>query len=404
MTAKASCVDCADTPGVLLVAEGNGSGGINRYCLDLAEILGPAAAITCLCADSVTGCGDCWLRCHCASRGVPLVAVPMGPREWKQGCGGVAALWRLANRPLVHTNGRRGNYIAQTLRVGLRGFSFVTAVHGVLGLHYRRNAAYRLVDLAAGRSAAAVIAVSADTRRRLIRMGSPVSKTLHIPNGLRAKDLDVLNRVGVGRLEAANSDAPVRVGFLGRLSREKGIEDFVRIARLLRSRTSHVEFTVAGDGPLEDLMIEGMRELECAGVFKYLGEAQSPEEMLREVDVLVMPSHNEGLPYVLLEGMAAGCAVSAYGVGGIPEVISDNSLGMLARPGDVEGLFRGVLQLTQRPELAYQMGVRASKHVGEHFRLEERLPALLAAYGMARPVCRGPLDLGPSQGGFTRCA
>jgi glycosyltransferase involved in cell wall biosynthesis len=140
------------------------------------------------------------------------------------------------------------------------------------------------------------------------------------------------------------------------------------------------------------------------GVFKYVGETRSPDEILREVDVLVMPSHNEGLPYVLLEGMAAGCAVSAYGVGGIPEVISDDSLGMLARPGDVDGLYRGVLQLSQQPGLAVAMGARASKHVGDHFRLEERLPALLSAYGMAEPLCRGPLDLGPTEGGFKRCA
>ena len=139
------------------------------------------------------------------------------------------------------------------------------------------------------------------------------------------------------------------------------------------------------------------------GVFNYLGEIQAVERVLAEVDLLIMPSRNEGMPFALLEAMAAGCGVAGYGVGGIPEVgTSDRSLGSLSRPGDLEGLLRSVLDFVQRPELATVMGVRASEHVRSQFRLEERLPLIASAHRMARGVGRASFEVGSPEW-FKKC-
>ena len=155
---------------------------------------------------------------------------------------------------MIHTNGRRGNFVAQTLSTNLGGFSFVTTVHGILGLHDKRNILYRAIDIGACRSASAVIAVSADTRRRLVRAGAPAARTLCIPNGLRARDLASLGQSAEGRAAATTTSRPVRICLLGRLSPERGVEDFVAIARRLLSLNQAVEFVVAGDGPLRGRM------------------------------------------------------------------------------------------------------------------------------------------------------
>lgn len=369
-------------PGVLLVAETGASGGIGRYCLDVAEMLGETAAIACLCTVSDREGETCWLARQCRERNVRLHAVPMGARQWKQACSGLAALWRETGQPLVHTNGRRGNFIAQALAGLLPGFSFITTVHGLLGLHRRRNLFYRLVDLGACQRASAVIAVCADSHRRLLAAGSPPVRTFCIPNGLRAKDSAALGHLAQSRAATSSFGRGTRVGFLGRLSREKGIEDFVRIANRLHSVESKVEFVVAGDGPLKPLLAREASGLMSTGVLRCVGEMQDVGKMLGDVDVLIMPSRNEGMPYVLLEGMAAGCAVAGYGVGGIPEVVSDRSLGILARPEDVNGLFEGVLRLVRQPELASRVGSHASRHVMCRFALESRLDSLLSAYDL----------------------
>ena len=154
----------------------------------------------------------------------------MPMRAWGHGLIGLLDVWRSSGKPSIHVNGRRGNSVAFAARLNVRGFRFVTTVHGVLGLHDRRNLIYRLVDLAAGRAARAVIAVSADTRRRLVAAGSPAGRTFAIGNGLAASDLDDLRRVAATRAGSTLGDQ-LRIGFLGRLSPEKGTTELVTVAR-----------------------------------------------------------------------------------------------------------------------------------------------------------------------------
>ena len=367
-------------PVVLLVAENGDAGGIGRYCVDLAALLGDQAQLACLCPNP---CGaGCWLADQCHARGVPLVQVPMPAKAWRSGLRGLVNAWKRLGRPLIHTNGRRGNAVAMVARVVVRGFQFVTTVHGVLGLHARRNAVYRVVDLGAGRLARAVIAVNEDTARRLRRAGSPRDRTHVIPNGLAAYDRMAFHAVAERRWAAGPRTGPLRIGFLGRLSREKGTRELVLVAERLTSARASVEIAIGGDGPDRGWMEEDARTMIEHGVLRFDGVIADAPRFLGEVDVLLMPSHNEGLPYVLLEAMTAGCGVVAFEVGGIPEVVSDPSLGILVAPGDVEAMVSALLRLSRDPAEVHAMGGAASRHVDEHYVLETRLPLLGSAYGL----------------------
>lgn len=359
---------------VLLVADNGNSGGISRYCLDLTEAMGSAASILCLCPSRCDGSQPCWLATHCAARRVRLLSVPMAPKAWIGGYRGLKAVWLREGKPILHVNGRRGNFLALLLKARFPRLPFVTTVHGVLGLHVRRNLLYRLVDLATGRIASATIAVSADTNRRLTVAGLPQGKVHTITNGLASCDLS-----GLGDIAHARKPGAARVGYYGRLSPEKGFPDFLQLARRL-SDSGRASFLVAGTGPsLEDFLRQS-HDMVADGRLEYLGEADDSTSFLGRVNVLVIPSRNEGLPYVLLEAMAAGCAVVAYAVGGIPEVIDDDSVGILVGPNDLEGLAAKVDALVADPERVASIGRAASQHIGEKFALHHRLPQLLNAY------------------------
>ncbi len=157
---------------VLLVAEHGDAGGIGRYCVDVATLHGDRARLVCLCPIACDG-SACWLGEQSAAHGIELTRVPMPAQGWRSGFTGMVRLWKSTGRPMVHVNGRRGNFVSLLARLVVPRFRFVTTAHGVLTLHARRNALYRLVDLAAARAASAVIAVSFDTRRRLARVGIP---------------------------------------------------------------------------------------------------------------------------------------------------------------------------------------------------------------------------------------
>lgn len=381
-----TCNGAADTtlaPRVLLVAENGRSGGIGRYCADIASLFGEDACVLCLCPAPCERTAGCWLSRACTERGVPLLAVRMPPRDWPAGMRSVHAVWAALGRPLVHANGRRGNFVATLLRAGKTGFRFVSTVHGVLGLHDKRNAIYRHIDLAACRAADSAIAVSADTRRRLVSAGLPSDRVRYVPNGLARRDMAELLGVARARRPWSGTGDVARIGFLGRLSPEKGVDHFVTVADHLVRRGERAIFTIAGDGPQREWLIVKSEGLVANGSLAILGEIEDAARFLAGMDILLMPSANEGLPYSLMEAMAAGCAVIAYGVGGITEVVSNSSLGRIVRPGDCLGLERASQELVADPAMGRALGIAASKHIQDHFSLEARRQLMERVYDSA---------------------
>ena len=237
------------SPRVLIVAESGDAGGIGRYCVDIASALGSQAHVACLCPKPCSAADECWLAHQCAARDVNLHKIAMPTKGWRAGLGGLVRLWRESDHPMIHVNGRRGNSLALALRLSVPKFRYVTTVHGVLGLHSRRNAVYRVIDLAACRFARTVIAVSEHGRAVLVRASSPPQRTVAIPNGLATTDLLRLQAQGLARLDRVVPGAAVRVGFLGRLSREKGTHELLDVARQLCGSAGRMTLDIAGDGP-----------------------------------------------------------------------------------------------------------------------------------------------------------
>ncbi len=367
----------------LIVTEDGQPGGIGRYSLDLATALAPGATLVCLCPDP---CGqDCWLGARAAARGIELHQVAMPIRGWRRGLTGLLEVWRAGGRPMVHVNGRRGNFIALAARVIARRFRFVTTAHGVLGLHDRRNRIYRVVDRVASRAARRVIAVCVDTKRLLAAAGVPARRIDVVLNGLADDDLRTYAAIA-GARSAAPQDGGVRLGFLGRLSREKGTRELAVVARAVLETHASATFLVAGDGPDATWLTAATQDLAAGGRLRLVGPVADPAELLGAVDILVLPSHNEGLPYVLLEGMASGCAIVAFRVGGIPEAVSDASLGILVPAGDVTSLSRAVVDLAADPARVQRLGAAAARHVQDQFRLVDRVPAYEAIYAGVTPA------------------
>jgi glycosyltransferase involved in cell wall biosynthesis len=382
-------------PAILLVAEGGDAGGIGRYCVDLAGAIGARAGLLCLCPAPCGGVETCWLAAQCANRGIQLETVAMPAKAWRTGLTGLVRVWRRTGRPLLHVNGRRGNAVALVARLLNPAMRYVTTVHGVLGLHDRRNAVYRLVDLVAGRGASAVIAVSVDTQRRLLRAGSPRARTHVVLNALAEPDLARFREIADRRWAADRHDGPLRIGFLGRLSPEKGTRELLETAMALRTSGARMTVAIGGDGPDRDWMTEKANALIEEGLLRFHCEVPDSARFLGDLDVLVIPSRNEGLPYVLLEAMAAGCAVVAFGVGGIPEVVTDPSLGILVRQGDVQALSAALRRLDDDRTLVVSLGRAGSNHIANQYALSRRLPLLSSVYGIDVVPPRTRVDASP---------
>lgn len=123
----------------------------------------------------------------------------------------------------------------------------------------------------------------------------------------------------------AATEGTVRLGYVGGLHRYKGVFDLATAV----DRVDDASLLVAGDGPAGDRLDETTGD-DCRllGAVPY----ESVPAVYDAVDALVLPSHTEGLPRVVLEAQASGTPVVATRVGGVPEVVDDGETGLLCPP------------------------------------------------------------------------
>ena len=139
------------------------------------------------------------------------------------------------------------------------------------------------------------------------------------------------------------------VGYIGRLSAEKGILNFVRaIPRILEGR-EEIEFPIAGDGRLQDEIEKYINDESLSSKVKLRGWIPHDEipGYLNELRLLVLPSYTEGLPNVMLEAMACGTPVLATPVGAVPDVIKDGETGFIMENNSPECIARNVIRVLE---------------------------------------------------------
>ncbi|WP_416900138.1 MAG: glycosyltransferase family 4 protein [Minwuia sp.] len=165
------------------------------------------------------------------------------------------------------------------------------------------------------------------------------------------------------------------VGFVGRLSHEKGPDLFVELAR----RLPDIDFVMFGGGPMQDELSRGLPvNLTMAG------SVPGMDRHWRCLSLLVMPSRQEGLPMAALEAMAHGVPVAAFGVGGLPDLIGDGVDGYLARPGDMDALARTVFARASSTDAERRaMSQAARETIRRCFSAEAQLTKVLEVYARA---------------------
>jgi glycosyltransferase involved in cell wall biosynthesis len=156
------------------------------------------------------------------------------------------------------------------------------------------------------------------------------------------------------------------VGFLGSLNASKGVDTLIAASAQLAHKHP-VRLVVAGDGPLR---AELDREASLSGVpIAVLGRLPAADvpRFLAAVDVLAVPSYDEGLPRVVLEAMAMGIPVVASSVGGIPEAIEHEKTGLLIPPSNPTALAKALARVLDDPALASRLGAAGRERVLAEF-------------------------------------
>jgi glycosyltransferase involved in cell wall biosynthesis len=180
--------------------------------------------------------------------------------------------------------------------------------------------------------------------------------------------------VEIPRSRTHGRSATLRLLYVGRLDRSKGIFDLPEIDRLLRARQISTEWTIHGPGPAE-------RELRAAWgaapnvTWSGRSTMDRVKQLYLEHDVLVMPSRTEGLPVALLEGMAHGCIPVVSDLpSGIPELVENGVNGFRIPPGNVAGFADAIALLASGKRALSAMSDEAAARVKLKFNIAERAP------------------------------
>jgi len=217
------------------------------------------------------------------------------------------------------------------------------------------------------------ILVNADAVRDwLISDGYAPSKIAVIRNGVDLTRFDnPPSPVNMRRELGLPDDTPI-VGVVSRLTRLKGLEQFLEAAAIVRSRVPTVRFVVVGEtNPMDRQYLRDLQEYAArCGVAEYVtftGLRSDVPEVLASFTVSVMPSLNEALSNVVLESMAAGTPTVATRVGGTPEAVIDGVTGILVPPADSGALADAIVHLLNDPQLAAHLGRAARSRIADQF-------------------------------------
>lgn len=141
------------------------------------------------------------------------------------------------------------------------------------------------------------------------------------------------------------------IGYIGRLSPEKGSMNFAESVKILKKE--NLKFVFIGDGKLRTSIEQYIIENDLHSHLEYLGWVphNNLPSYLNNLKLLVIPSYTEGLPNIMLEAMACGTPVLATPVGAIPEVIKDGKTGFIMENNSPECISKNIFRALEHPQL-----------------------------------------------------
>jgi len=169
---------------------------------------------------------------------------------------------------------------------------------------------------------------------------------------------------------------------IGRLSREKAHIDLISaFAHLRRTRPEiKARLVIIGDGPERARLESEAAVLKIKDRTLFTGQLSDVSAYYRLADLVALPSHSEGSPYVLLEAMAAEVPVVATAVGGVPEMVEDQRSALLVPARSPELLAEALGRVLTDRQFAASLAANASALIATRYSPETYLRALVGIY------------------------
>lgn len=231
------------------------------------------------------------------------------------------------------------------------------------------------------------IAVSRDLAQWLCAdVGARAGRVAQIYNGVDTERF--LARTNELRTVLPAAFAPagsVVVGTVGRLSGEKDQLTLVRAFLYAQTlcRDVPLRLVVVGDGPFRAQLDEHVHAAGAQGQVWFTGARDDIPELLRALDIFVLPSLGEGISNTVLEAMACGLPVIATRVGGNPELVVENETGTLVPAAEPQAMGRAIANYAQQPDVLRKHARASRMRIDNEFSMDAMVTRYMAVYDAA---------------------
>ncbi|TYZ26671.1 glycosyltransferase family 4 protein [Selenomonas caprae] len=200
---------------------------------------------------------------------------------------------------------------------------------------------------------------NADNRQILERRGVSWKKPILIPgSGVNLKHFN--------KQTYPNDDGKVRLLFISRIMRDKGIHELVSAAKILKNKYPNIEFHILGN--CEDDYASKMEMWSKEPNIIYHGGQRDTRPFMKACDALLHPSYHEGMSNVCLEAAATARPIIASNISGCREIFDEMISGIGFEPHNVNSLVKAIETFINLPyETRKNMGICARKKVEEKF-------------------------------------
>jgi glycosyltransferase involved in cell wall biosynthesis len=224
-----------------------------------------------------------------------------------------------------------------------------------------------------------IVCVSEAVRDVLLRDGLDAARLRVVRSAVDPERVRGARRVDVRARLGLPPGCPVVLA-VGALVGHKGHRHLVDAVPSLVARVPEVRVVVAGEGPLRPELEARAAALGVSSAFVLAGQVDDLPGWFHDVDVLAMPSTDEGLGTSVLDGMCVGLPVVASRAGGIPEMVRDGTEGLLVPAGDAEVLADALARVLGDADLRRRLGEAARRRVDDAFLVDRMVEETLAVY------------------------
>jgi glycosyltransferase involved in cell wall biosynthesis len=271
-----------------------------------------------------------------------------------------------ASPAIIHVHDE-SSALAWGLAARARGIPLVWQVHQQLP--------QRWIDWLLRRLAAHIVFVAASNQRRFDGVDLPPSSVIY--NGV---DLSLFHPA------QRQSNGAVNIGFISNLVDRKRPAWLVRAAGQLAREGLNIKVLLAGNDFSGGAKARELQELAqsegIVGRYNYIGPRSDVPDVLRSLDILVLPSERdkEAFPRIVVEAMACGVPVVATAVAGVPEAVVDGETGSLVDPDDFDGFVSALRTLVDDSDLRRRYGAAAVARCRALFSMEANAAAISQVY------------------------